>query len=517
MDEGTAKPTRRTALTVLGAVGAAGAAGLVGLRVATGSAPGTLAPVDAAVRPVAPAPGATRPVGGVSPTVAENARPGDAGFRLDGLRHSTDHEGQIAGYASATSVAPGETLDFFVSVAPAQGYRITVFRVGHYGGAGARQVVTSPWLDGVRQDPPQVSPTDGAVWCSWQPGWRLTIDAGWVSGLHLALLRNAQGYHHWIPFVVADPSRHADALVVVPTSTYQAYNGWPMDGRTGASLYRGYDAQGNLRGSDLRARAVSHDRPMTGSGLRRPMKDDIGFVQWIEQQGRDLVYASSEDLHSGRVVPHHHRAVIFPGHDEYWSPAMRAAVTTARDRGTSLVFLGANNCYWRIRYAQGDRLVECAKSIVPGPGPEPPTTRWRDVGDPEQLLIGAQYVAIVDGAAPLVVRGSDHWFWAGTQVRDGDEIPGVVHGEADQLMRGVARPASTESVLLSDSPFNRQGRTRRQQTCLYRAPSGAWVFAAGSLAWTRQLRNGPAADDRLRRATRNLLDRVSQAPPTVSG
>lgn len=505
VDGGWATRTRRSTLGLVGAVGAAVVLGVEGCgRPAPGPSPtDPWYPGDGTS---APAPPSGRPPGAAGPTVmAENARPGAAGFRLTGHRFATDQGGELAGYTRATSVAPGEEIEFRVSVARPQRYRITVFRVGHYGGRGARAVVVSPWLDGIRQAAPDVDRDTGAISCAWQTGWRLVATPDLVSGLYLGLLTSASGHHQWIPFVVRDPARPAPALVVLPTSTWQAYNGWPMDGRTGASLYYGFDGAGH-RTATHRARAVSHDRPYSGDGIPQLAADDIGFVQWIEAQGLDVTYATSEDLHTGRVDPARYRAVVFPGHDEYWSPAMRRAVTAARDRGTSLVFLGANNCYWRIEYSAGERLIRCAKSSVPASGPVPPTPKWRDAGHPEQQLIGAQYVSVVDGAAPLVVRAGDHWFWAGAGVRDGDRVPGVVWGEADQRTPGVPQPESVERALLADSPYSRRGETHRQHTHLYRAPSGAWVFAAGTLGWTRALTD--PADPRLARATVNLLRRV---------
>ncbi|MFC4145521.1 N,N-dimethylformamidase beta subunit family domain-containing protein [Micromonospora mangrovi] len=492
-------------------LGAVGAAAVLGGATYGGGRPSRAAPSADPWYPGDPTdvpPTADRGPAPGRPTVAaENTRPGTTGFRLTGHRFGTDRAGEIAGYAHATSVAPGQELEFRVSVAAARRWRVTVHRIGHYGGAGARTVTASPWLPGTRQPAPQVDPDTGAVSCAWSTGWRLRVLPDWPSGLYLALLSSDSDHHRWIPFVVRDPARTDGALVVLPTSTWQAYNGWPLDGRTGASLYYGY-AGGGHRDADHRARAVSHDRPYSDSGLPQLAEHDIGFVQWAEGQGPEFTYATSEDLHTGRVDPGRYRAVVFPGHDEYWSASMRRAVVAARNGGTSLVFLGANNCYWRIDYGHGDRLVRCAKSAVPKGGPVPPTTRWRATGNPEQQFIGVQYVSVVDGHAPLVVRGSDHWFWAGTGVRDGELIPEVVWGEADQRMPGVAGPATVERTLLADSPFSREGGTIRQQSSLCRATSGAWVFAAGSLGWTRVLADPEVADPRLARATANLLHRV---------
>ncbi|SCL49482.1 hypothetical protein GA0070608_0535 [Micromonospora peucetia] len=506
-----ARPSRRRTLGMIGAVGAAGAAALVGVGWRLEGRPA--APTD----PHYPGdlvgagtPGPAQRTPGRFPVALENSQPGAAGFRLTGHRFGTDRSGEISGYASATSIAPGEELVFRVSVAPAQQYRGTVFRIGHYGGAGARMMTQGPWLDGTTQPAPTVSAETGAVSCAWSPGWRLRIGPDWVSGQYLALLSTASGHHHWVPFVVRGPARTGGALVVIPTSTYQAYNQWPLDGRTGASLYYGH-AGTSRRSTAHRSRAVSHDRPYAESGLPHLAADDIGFVQWAEAQGHDLTYATSEDLHAGRIDPGRHQAVIFPGHDEYWSARMRTAVVTARNGGTSLVFLGANNCYWRIRYGVDDhdeRLVRCDKVDKPHNGVVPATPKWRKTGSPEQHLIGSQYVSVVDGRAPLVVRASGHWFWAGTGVRDGDSIPDVVWGEADQRMPGVGGPRAVEQVQLADSPFHRKGTAQRQHTQLYRARSGAWVFAAGSLGWTRALHDPAIADPRVDRATRNLIHRV---------
>ncbi|MFY1687027.1 N,N-dimethylformamidase beta subunit family domain-containing protein [Plantactinospora sp. WMMB782] len=540
--------SRRTTLTVFGAgaLGALGAAGYGILRTDSvadptraaawgGSAPAAASgsggtppavavrdphyPGDAEPGPVGPAPRRASG-GGPSAVSRENSRPGTAGFGTGRHRFGDDAHGQIAGYTSSSGVEIGAELGFHVSVAPAQQYRIQIYRVGHYGGPGGRLVATSPWLAGRRQPPPTVAAQTRMVHCDWPVGWRLRVGRDWVSGYYLALLTNAAGWSRWIPFVVRDPERSAAGLVVVPTSTYQAYNLWPDDGRTGTSLYRGFDPAGQPD-PELRATAVCHDRPYQGSGMPRQARNDIGFVRWMEGHGYDVTYATSEDLHTGRVDPRRYWAVVFCGHDEYWTVEMRRAAAAARDAGTSLVFLAANNCYWRIRYGGADsrtseRVVECAKTLPPWIGEVPLTTQWRIAGSPEQQLLGGQYVSIVDGQAPLVVRESRHWFWAGTGVRDGDRIPRVVYGEADRVQPSLRGPRAADRVLLSDSPYRRGRRIYRQQTSLYRTDSGAWVFDAGSLGWTRALSATGFVDSRLQRATSNLLDRVLRHQPSAA-
>lgn len=121
-----------------------------------------------------------------------------------------------------------------------------------------------------------------------------------------------------------------------------------------------------------------------------------------------------------------------------------------------------------------------------------------------------QYNGIVGDPQPLVVQGADHWFWAGTGVADGDRIPGVVGGEADGLNPTGPRPAATTATLLSASPYRtREGRRQMQNTHLYETPQGGIVFAAGTLCWTMALNRQGNRDERIERATANLLDRIT--------
>ena len=60
---------------------------------------------------------------------------------------------EIEGYASATSINRGETIRFFISTGdPA--YTIDIYRMGWYGGAGARLVKNGIQREGIRQAMP---------------------------------------------------------------------------------------------------------------------------------------------------------------------------------------------------------------------------------------------------------------------------------------------------------------------------------------------------------------------------
>ncbi|RZU72618.1 hypothetical protein EV384_0989 [Micromonospora kangleipakensis] len=448
------------------------------------------------------------------PVEVENRAAGTPWWPEDGPRAADDRHRQIQGYASATSVAPGESIDFHVAVNPAGRYRISIHRLGWYDGAGARTVLTSPEFDGVPQPVPPADPATGAIACRWPVSWTLRVPDDWASGLYQAVFTSADGWRACTPFVVRDDRRAAALCVVLPVTTWQAYNQWPLDGRTGKSLYNGFAATGR-RDPAVRAREVSFDRPYADDGIAIQLTRDHDAIQWLERNGYDVSYATSFDLHSGRLDPIRHRGIVFAGHDEYWSVQMRRAAGRAVAAGHSLAFLGANSVYWHIRVrptADGrpERVVACAKTN-PDPGQDAagPTVKWRSLGQPEQALVGVQYNGIVGDPQPLVVQGADHWFWAGTGLADGDRIPGVVGGEADGLNPKGPRPAAT-ATLLSASPYRtREGGQQVQNTHLYETPQGAIVFAAGTLCWTMALNRPGHRDERIERATANLLDRMT--------
>jgi hypothetical protein len=134
---------------------------------------------------------------------------------------------------------------------------------------------------------------------------------------------------------------------------------------------------------------------------------------------------------------------------------------------------------------------------------------WREVDRPEQQVVGIQYAGRVPDPHPLIVRNADHWLWEATGAHEGDEIEGLVAGEADRYFPRTPLPEHDDRILLAHSPYaDTEGALRHQETSLYRAPSGALVFASGTFAWSPSLDRPGHVDPRVQRATANLLDHI---------
>jgi N,N-dimethylformamidase beta subunit-like protein len=472
-------------------------------------------------------------------TVAENRKPGAADWEI--ARPALNRE--IEGYASKTSVNGGETIDFYVSTIAAR-YAIDVFRMGWYGGAGARRVAGPIERDGIVQPPPAPDPQTGLVECAWRDPYRLTTGDGagaWTTGVYLARLTmagpTAGALQSFIVFVVRDDRRDAPIAFQSSVTTFAAYNNWG-----GKSLY-------GFNSGNAPARKVSFDRPYAANpyGVRLDGAGDFlrrweyNAVRFLERDGYDVTYVTDVDTHERADAPSARRVFLSVGHDEYWSWPMRERVEAARDRGVHLVFLGADVCYWQIRFepnARGDpdRTIvaykEAAGDLDPLAIDGAPqndrlvTGRWRDrpTSRPEERLVGVMYAADpVD--ADIVVTSPDHWAFAGTGLRAGDALRGLLGYEVDAIYGG----GSPTLEPLAHSPFADQGangRTRYSDMTMYTAPSGALVFATGSMQWNWGLDgyNAPQwhtlrTSDAAQRITRNVLDRMLQtrAVPRATG
>jgi len=396
--------------------------------------------------------------------------------------------GEIEGYASRTSVAPGESIRFFVKAADPH-YTIEVFRMGWYGGAGGRRMTEAVERTTVPQPVPQPDPLTGLIECDWSDPWELAIPDDWTSGVYLAKLTALPSrLGSWIIFVVrARADRHARFLVQTSATTYEAYNNWG-----GKSLYE-------FNSSGGRAFKVSFNRPYARKS--GPADFLLGYeypaVRFLEREGYDVAYTTDIDTHENPQELLAHDAVIDIGHDEYWTWQMRDAFETARDGGVNLVFLGANTCYWQIRLessplnGERDRVIaawkESAAQLDPVLTDGDPsndhlaTTLWRNapVSRPEDSLAGTMFT-YTPVSGDVVVADSSHWVFSGTGLRTGDAIPGLLGYEVDRTT--ATAPAST--VVLARSPFSRSdGSSDEADMTLYTTKAGGFVFATGTLYW----------------------------------
>ncbi len=171
----------------------------------------------------------------------------------------------------------------------------------------------------------------------------ITVQTGaWPSGFYAARLTTDDGRVGFAPFVLraATPGTRRQ-LVVLPTNTWQAYNMYDRDGDGwGDTWYAGGDP------------AVELDRPYRDRGVPPRFKAyDRAFLRWLARTGKSPDFAADDDLEafaSGDELRALYDLVVFPGHSEYMTESAYNVVERFRDLGGRIVFLSANNFFWRI-------------------------------------------------------------------------------------------------------------------------------------------------------------------------
>jgi N,N-dimethylformamidase beta subunit-like, C-terminal/Fibronectin type III domain len=463
----------------------------------------------------------------VNPIVVENQQTGTTTWqRRTGYSWPDDTTRQIQGYASAPSVNKGQSIDFRITTNPAQSYSIDVYRMGWYAGLGGRLMKSVGPLAGATQPAPTLDLNTGLIDCNWSVGYTLAVPDTWTSGVYLAVLANQQKYQSYIIFVVRDDARTADLIYQQPVTTYQAYNNYPNDSKTGKSIYdfNSYGATTTATNS-ARAAKVTFDRPYSdghGAGQFSQSWDwEQYFIRWVERNGYDVAYSTNLDTHTNGSRLLNYKGFVSVGHDEYWSKQMYDAAEAARDSGVNLGFFGSNAVYWQVRFessARGasDRVMVCYKVAGRDPIQGPTTTvQWRDplLNRPEQGLMGVQYTSQQQNngsGSVYVVKNSGHWVYEGTGFADGDQVPGILGYEADRQWSTYPLPQGTGYTILHHSPFiDTQGRSDYAEGVIFQAPSGAWVFSTGTHHWNFGLDKPGVADPRIQQASANVLNKFT--------
>jgi hypothetical protein len=481
-----------------------------------------------------------------------------------------DGNGSIQGFATEISTNIGQTVDFKIATDSTH-YRIDIYRMGYYGGAGARKVdsIEKSLTTAQIQPHPIVDMSLGLIDCgNWSvsASWQIPGDA--VSGVYFAKLVREDGTEDAsiIPFVVRDDASTSNIVFQTSDTTWQAYNAWG-----GASLYYGEvpvdpaDMIGYLPPNCScglqaigRASAVSYNRPIITNTSPIGGSHDYIFgvessaISWLEQNGYDVSYISGVDATRNGALLLNHDAYLSVGHDEYWSAEQRANVEAARDSGVNLAFWSGNECYWKVRWessidgsGQAYRTMVCYKETW-GTSSDPSgvgTGTWRDPRyadpgqEPENSLTGTMFQvdSYRQDTISIPYDYSNLRFWRNTdvsQLNEGDTynlVQNLLGYEWDSDVENGFRPDGLVNLSLSsisvETYLRDYGATvgsavATHSLTMYRAASGALVFGAGTVFWSWGLSDnhqGPttSTDRNVQQAMVNMFADMGIQPTTL--
>jgi len=460
----------------------------------------------------------------------ENGKPGSAGWQLTKVwpnRGKGFRSALIEGYCGQQSVHAGETLTIHVSANPARPFTIDVFRMGYYGGAGARHIAQFGPFQGKPQDDPPIGPNRLRE-CRWEPVTSVKIPDNWPSGVYLGKLTCVPERaleHPWqsyIIFIVKD-RRKAAITFQCSDNTWAAYNRWPDD----YSLYT------DPRHSWAPSVATSFDKPYAKYAqiFDHPLSIGSGefllwefpLAYWLEMQGYDVTYTSNSDM----IDPaQFQRSQVFlsVGHDEYWDRRQYDAALDSIRQGVTHLYLSGNSVMGLTPFqtsADGrpNRVIsrEGVYGGVYGGLDKFFKYPFPKEGPKANLLMGAHSVYPFNGGGDWICRKPSHWMFQGTGMKQGDRIESLVgwefHGD----------PAAIPGLeIVAEGDALSGGKTPSHWTAtIYPGPKGNFVFNAATIWWAQGLSTPPGhilpwshwvrplgPDPRVQRITRNLLDRA---------
>ena len=451
--------------------------------------------------------------------VEENRLPGDppTEWDLNGWGDPT-----IQGFGHDISINRGETI-FFKIKTDSTDYRIDIYRMGYYGGMGARRIDTiEPSVklpqhqpEGLRDEATHLYDCGNwAVSASWQAppdttsgiyfarlvrqdsdpaSWRADNSQESPAERPLAsphaygalghgrlanVLREPRASH--IYFVVRHDNSNSDIIFQTSDTTWQAYNQY------GGYCTYGRVNPGNPRGIGIPPRAykVSYNRPLKTRDYRAVnmvFNAEYPCVRWLEANGYDVAYFSGVDsARRGEEIRKHH-LFLSVGHDEYWSLEQRRHVEAARDVGVHLAFFSGNEVFWKTRWEpsiDGEQVPhrtlvtykETHDNAKIDPVADVWTGTWRDSRpfnpegpQPENALTGTIFTVNAWRNDPLIVpaKYAVLRFWRNT------EVAKLKPGEHAVLLKGILGHEWDEDL---DNGFRPPGLFHLSETTIDNVP-----------------------------------------------
>ena len=372
------------------------------------------------------------------------------------------------------------------------------------------------------------------------------------SGLYYLHAETESGSFVSFPWIVAPARPTAKIAFVHSTNTWNAYNNFggrsnyinatelppqpTVNARLDLLRYTQIDAFRVWSFPDEAYGPLSFDRPEPSNHVPKETRvtDPIRgrqpnhiapaewrMLAWLEREGFGYDCYSEQHLHRGELDLDAYQVLLICAHPEYWSREMYKRVKDwVYRRGGRFVYLGGNGLNCEVEFVDEQTLhilnhLDAKGGELGMVDPNDPShyleSRFHRTYESEANLTGVVTTDTgIMTAAPYRVIEPDHWVFAGTGLRGGDEfgheslherVPGGASGHETDKM-SASTPAN--AVLLAKGLNPDDGGA---EIVTYETPSGGAVFSVGSITWPASV----LVDDGISRITKNVLDRYLTA------
>lgn len=292
----------------------------------------------------------------------------------------------IEGYCTPLSGAPRDHLQFKISTT-APWYEVTFLKLCWQadGNIGVEMTSDVPRRHNSISQQPNAPGRPAWQWgCeNWSTDFVLCIPPEWESGLYAACLKNSEGAHYFIVFVVrpthSEPvstlptqiSYKPKLLVLANTNTWNAYNDWggasrykvPLGNDSGMGRYQFSFERPNPKATPQWPTEPTNPTHPVDEDSRHLARAELLVLSWLLRNHHsefNFDVCSDHDFHVGNVNLGGYKAIMLNTHPEYWTTEMRNRLDEYILNGGNVLYLGGNGLFERVKYTKDmSAMVVC--------------------------------------------------------------------------------------------------------------------------------------------------------------
>jgi len=308
--------------------------------------------------------------------------------------HTMDMDSRsLEGYTNTQFYLPGDTVIFYLHSSQDSNTLSLKLSVG----LNQYEEVTSFSFPRITQ---VVNTTQSVKGCNWQPTFAYPLPNNLKPGYYRALLTSGlTSDSSWITFLVGTRDTNASIAIIAPVTTWHAYNPWG-----GKSLYVNSVDKENVN-------LISTQRPLTTFENNHDLNVEMNIFNWYEKEYGNVALYPDYMLEASPSLFKNTKVLVLSYHNEYFSSGMWDAVEKlVKEDGKSLISLGGNQMYWKVRWHNNHTLLECHKDFTFFKHPLGLGGMWRHNLRFAERLLGVRYTgAGIHTYAPYKLLLPEHW------------------------------------------------------------------------------------------------------------
>ena len=216
-----------------------------------------------------------------------------------------------------------------------------------------------------------------------------------------------------IPIIVNNPKSQR-TILLAPITTWHAYNYYG-----GKSFYDNTKDSGFVYNISMNRPLVSCVFDSTYVGHDLFIFENI--LQYFNNNGGCNVYPDYY-LSQYPSLFENAKTIILAQHCEYADAKMYQQINTLKTT-KNIISLGGNQLYWKVKFLNNYTEIECRKDGSYYENDCKHGGNWRSAQASEASLLGVAYTELSYGTYDAYkVRNPNHWIFAGTNVKEGDEF-----------------------------------------------------------------------------------------------